>query len=194
MSIVVKLQTDTVSPDLRRKLQLVKRPRTVIEAGAKATERAITKHLRVLQGRGNKMGWPSQGFFSKGKDPVERNVGVTQLNDKGALIEIADPRFLHRITGGVVTAKRRKFLAIPLIAEAYALSGKGSIREAAPGLTLKFPFLGTDENGEFRKWFILVKSVTHSAHPEEQPDTDQLSSDASKAMERAIAMLLQSET
>lgn len=203
--MIFSLTRDTLTPDLKRKLKALERPRTVIEAGAKAVQVSIKKHLRGLQARGNEMGWPSVGFFAGGRNSVEKNVGIAQLNDKGALITIADPRFAHRITGGTVTPKRSKLLAIPLRAEAYRLSGKGTLRESAPGLKLvvypKGVYLiedlkGAGKGGAGKKrvsvkpWFKLVPRVTHRARPQEAPDAGQLSADARSAMNRAADLLL----
>lgn len=165
---------------------------------------SIKKHLRSLQARGNEMGWPSIGFFAGGRNSVEKNVGLAQITDKGAVITIADPRFAHRITGGTVTPKRAKLLAIPLRAEAYRLSGKGSIRESAPGLKLvvypKGVYLIQDNRPKggagkkqvaIKPWFKLVPRVTHRPRPQEAPDPAKLSDDARSAMNRAADLLLQ---
>lgn len=188
------LKTDTVTPDLKRKMEQVRRPRTLFQAGAKAIQKGIVTHLRTLQARGNEMGWPSQHFFAGGKNSVEKNVGIAKLTDSGALITIADARFAHRIKGGTVTPKRRKFLAIPLRAEAYALSGQGSLRESAPGLKLvgggpKF-FLGVEKDDRIELWFALVRKVTHRPKPNEAPDAQALERAAGAAMEKAADVLL----
>lgn len=198
------LTRNTITPDLRDKLAKVQRPLTVIEAGAKAVQKGITKHLRTLQSRGNEMGWPAQKFFAGGPNSVEKNVGIAKLTDKGALITIADPRFVHRIEGGTVTPKRRKLLAIPLRAEAYKLGGKGSIKESAPFLKLVvFPkgvYLieeqGNRKRGSkisrivIRPWFKLVPKVTHRAKPNEKPNEQELANEANSAMTRAADLLI----
>lgn len=106
--MIFSVTRDTFRRELKRKLQQVERPRTVIEARAKAVQVTIKKHLRGLQARGNERGWPSQGFFAGSKNSVEKKVGIGKLTDKGALITIADPRFVHRIEGGTVTPKRAR--------------------------------------------------------------------------------------
>lgn len=187
----ISLTKDTLTPDLRRKLLAVGRPRTVFEAGAKAVQVEISRHLKRLESRGNAMGWPSQHFFFGKADSVEKRVGIAALTDTGARIAIADPRFVHRIVGGTVAAKRRKYLAIPLTAQAYALSGQGSLRQAAAGLEVRFPFLGYEQpDGSFDPWFLLRQSVTHRAHPDEAPDKDELGRAAGKAMRRVVNLLL----
>lgn len=199
----IRLSKNTISPELNRILGEVKRPRALYQAGAKTVQVEISKHLKRLQARGNKKGWPSQKFFAGKATSVERNVGIASVTDKGAVITIADPRFVHRITGGTVTAKRAKMLAIPLTAEAYAASGKGSIKESMPGLVvIKLPRgvylcreVATKVGGSKVKslrvipLFKLVRSVTHKPHPEDMPDEKLLSEAARDAMLRTARLL-----
>ncbi len=197
----IKLDRDTITPELQRLMKDVKRPIVVMQAGAKTVQVELSKHLKRLQSRGNKKGWPTQHFFANGPTSVERRLGVNQVTDTGAIITIADPRFVHRIEGGTVRPKRRQWLAIPLTAAAYALSGKGSIRESMPGLKVwrfKRGLFIVRELGESRGkisrvrvilMFKLVKSVTHSPKPDEKPDEKQLGAAAGKAMERAARLL-----
>lgn len=203
----VKLTKDTITPELKRLMGEVKRPVVVFQAGAKAVQVGISKHLKALQGRGNAKGWAPRHFFAGRPDSVERNVGINKVTDKGAEITIADPRFVHRIIGGRVTAKRARMLAIPLTEEAYALSGKGSLREAAPGLKVVVLRKGiylvreSEERVKGKKQkriramplFKLVRSVTHSAHPNEMPDTVKLGSDAGAAMDKAARLLMRAK-
>jgi len=205
--MTIKLSKNTITPELRRLMAQAKNPAPMFQAGAKAVQVAISTHLKSLQARGNLKGWPPQHFFAGAPASVERNVGIARVSNSGAEITIADPRFVHRITGGVVSAKRRKLLAIPLTAEAYAASGKGSIRHAFPGLKLvTFPkgvFLireVLEKRGKgrlsrllIRPLFRLVPSVTHRPHPDEQPPTSDLAAAATKAMSRTAHLLLRAE-
>lgn len=196
----IKLTKNTATPDLRAKMEKVGRKRVFYQAGAKAVQVEISSHLRRLQARGNRKGWPSQKFFAGKSTSVEKNVGITKLSDAGAEITIADPRFVHRITGGDVTRKRKRNIAIPLTAEAYAAAGRGSIIESMPGLeVIKFPrgvYLcrTVDARGKEKArifpLFKLVKSVTHNPHPEEAPDENVLRSAALKAMHKVGDLLL----
>lgn len=203
----ITLTQNTITPELKRILGEVKRPRALYQAGAKTVQVEISQHLKRLQARGNKKGWPSQKFFAGKATSVERNVGIASVTDKGAVITIADPRFVHRITGGPVTAKRGKMLAIPLTAEAYAVSGKGSIKESMPGLkVVKLPrgvYLVREQATKVKgskikslrviPLFKLVRSVTHKPHPEEMPDEKVLSAKARDAMLLAAQLLFKAE-
>lgn len=199
--MLISITKDTITPELARILGIVKRPRALYGAGAKAVQVQISEHLRRLEARGNKMGWPSQKFFAGKSTSVEKNVGISALDDTRAVVTIADPRFVHRIEGGTVTAKRRKNLAIPLTAEAYAKSNQGSIKESMPGLVLiktpkglllvtsKTSGRGKNKTVKIIAMFKLVRSVTHRPHPEEMPPLDQLATAARNAMFAAAKLL-----
>jgi hypothetical protein len=204
--MIFKLDRDVLTPDLKRMVKAVDRPRSIFEAGAKACQIHLKKWMRTLQARGNEKGWPSQKFFAGGKNSVEKNIGIARVDDRGAVITIADYRFVHRITGGTVTAKRKKFLAIPLTAEAYALGGKGTLRESAPDLvvirTPRGTFLARSDfekvkgkgKGMTRQrltfLFRLVRSVTHKGHPNEMPVAANLAADVRAGMLQAADILI----
>lgn len=204
---MLTLQRDTMTPELQRLAAQMQRPRAVLEAGAKTLQVEISRHLRRLQARGNVKGWPPQKFFAGKATSVEKRVGLAELTDVRAVVTIADPRFVHRITGGRVTAKRAKYLAIPLTAEAYAKAGKGSIRESMPGLkVIQFKrglylcretserrthqATGSVKRARLFPLFKLVRSVTHRPHPEEMPNLAELSATTGAAMLKAARLLL----
>ena len=194
------LTHDTLSPDLVRLAQSAKHPINIYGAGAKAVQKGIVDDLLKLEARGNAKGWPSQKFYAGGANSVRKHVGIARLDDHGAIVEIADPRFIHHITGGTVTAKRAGALAIPLTAEAAALQGKGTLRQSAPDLVqiktrkgayLARPTAGKTSAGDrLRFLFILLKSVTHKPHPGDAPDPRRLNELARDAMVKAAQILL----
>lgn len=200
----IRITKNTVTPEIQRLLGAVKRPKAMMQAGAKSVQVEISAHLRRLQARGNVKGWPSQKFFAGKPSSVEKNVGISRITDKGFEVVIADPRFAHRIAGGPVTAKRAKNLAIPLAAEAYAAAGKGSIKESMPGLKVIIFKRGVylcrevaetaRGRGGMKRlrlfpMFKLVKRVTHKPHPEELPDVKKLGTVAQAAMLKAGNLL-----
>lgn len=197
----ITLTKDTATPHLRRLLEQARSPRTartLLGAGSKAVQVGISRHLRALQARGNAKGWPSQKFFAGKATSVEKTVGVSGYTDHSVTVSIADPRFVHRLQGGTVKAKRSKYLAIPLTAEAYALSGKGSLKQSAPGLQIvrakRGIYLarpeGSASTGRMVFLFKLVPTVTHSPHPEEAPDENALAAAGLAGMETAAQRLL----
>lgn len=207
----ILLKSDTITPDLKRLLANAQRPKALWQAGAKSVQAEISAHLRRLQAKGNAKGWPSQKFFAGGRDSVNTHVGVSALTDTGAVVTIADPRFVHHVEGGTVTPKRKKYLAIPLTAEAYAASGRGSIIESLPNLkVVKFPrglFLVREVGTKTKRGatggrkynqvqslrliplFKLVKRVTHRKHPDALPNPADLQDKAYQDMELAAKRL-----
>lgn len=215
MQIWVKIPPASQSP-LKALAAKIGRARPMLEAGAKAVQVHLSKHLRRLQARGNRHGWPPRKFFAGRADSVEKRVGVASITDTKAVVTVADLRFVHYLKGGTVRPKRARMLAIPLTAEAYALGGQGTLRESAPGLEVrKFAkglYLGRPskekvkrqvgvgprggkkfeqaERERFVILFRLVRSVTHKAHPADEPKPDELGAVAAKAMQRAGELLL----
>lgn len=202
----IRIAQDTITPELERLIREAKRPRVLFQAAGKAVQVEISAHLKRLQARGNAKGWPPQHFFSGRPTSVEKNVGISYLSDKQVVVSIADPRFVHRIEGGTVTAKRKKNLAIPLTAQANAAAGRGSIRESMPGLVLiktkDAVLLCIQERAKrgsakgtiksIIPAFVLVKKVTHRPHPNEMPDRVKLGLAARNAMFTAARLLFKS--
>ncbi len=189
------LQRDTMTPGMRSLLARCKRPAVVVQAGAKAVQVAISQHLRALQARPNQSGFAHRRFFAGRPDSVERNVGTSRLSPNEAVVSIADPRFVHRIKGGLVRPKRAKNIAIPLTEEANRASGKGSIKESLPGLRPAVikgnKYLVRDlPNGKVEVLFRLKPWVLHSEHPEELPPQDELIAAADRGFETAARRLV----
>lgn len=198
MMISLQAVRDDVTPGLRRLLAAARRPQLALEAGAKEVARALREHLVKLQARGNVKGWPERKFFHGGADSVSRRIGVVNRTATSVTVRIADPRFLHRITGGPVEAKRAKALAIPLTPQAYAMGGRGTLRESWPGLipirTKKGEWFLAERaapRGPLTFHFVLKPSVTHRPHPEEQPDEAALAARAGRAMAAALTRAAQ---
>jgi len=187
---------DQATPALDSAVRVARRPRAFMQAAGKAAANAFREHFKDRQAEGNVKGWPSRRFWFGVKGSVANATAMTDATDTSATVTVADPRFVHKITGGTVTPKRRKFLSIPLRAAAYALGGKGSVRESQPDLfpirTARGLWLVRNKaerrgrqvgKGRVKRvllefWFKLVRSVTHQADPRALPPPG--------AIERAI--------
>jgi hypothetical protein len=162
-----------------------------LDAGAAMAKSHLLGHLKRLQARGNAKGWPSRKFFSGGADSVSKRVGLTESTATTRTVSISDPRFVHRIMGGPVKAKRGKFLTIPLTAKAYRMGGKGSLRQSWPGLLFIKAKQGTkllaEKKGEKLTFqFVLKQAVTHRPHPDELPDEQAMQREVGQAMLAAL--------
>jgi hypothetical protein len=90
---------------------------------------AYLEHFRMLEGRGNKQGWPQRHFWNR---EVAR---FTTFASDGTIakLTVASSAYLHKIHGGRILPRRGKALAIPRSPRAYA---KGS--PSVSGLPLIF--------------------------------------------------------
>jgi hypothetical protein len=81
--------------------------------------------------------------------------GIT-LRSKGVI------GFSHKVTGGTITAKRKKALTIPLIPEAHGLSAKTYSKSINRLFVVKGVLAEAYDNEKgFRAVFALKRSVTH---------------------------------
>jgi len=175
---------DTATPALQSLSAQLRRPRPLLEAAAKAVVNRLKDHFKARQGEGNRRGWPSHRFWYGVKGSVANATGVASVTDTSATVTVADHRFLHKLTGGTITPKRAKSLALPLHARAYALTGKGSIRGSGPPdlfvlKTVKGAWLVRNKEESRGKgkvarlrlefWFRLLKRVTQAADPRALP-------------------------
>jgi len=82
--------------------------------------------------------------------------GIT-LRSKGAI------GFSHKVTGGTITARRKKFLTIPIVPEAHNISAREYSKRIAPLFAVKGVLAQADENSPtgIKPVFVLKRSVTH---------------------------------
>ncbi|MEK9752258.1 MAG: hypothetical protein VW338_03475 [Rhodospirillaceae bacterium] len=193
MNITVK---DTATPKLKalaKKLDGV----TISQAAGKAVQVLLVDHFKDRQAEGNKQGWPSQGFWYGVTGSVANATAVSSVTKTTATVSIADARFALRLFGGTITPKRKKALTIPLIAEAYALQGKGSIKDLIPGSKIiqskeraHHGFIVTEqEDGNLKFWFLLVKKTTHAPDRRALPKDAEIEQAAARASNRAVQLL-----
>lgn len=88
---------------------------------------------------------------------------------KGATIENDTIGLSHKITGGTITAKRKKSLTIPVIPEAYNQSAKDFSRNVSPLFRVKNILAYSVDDGSGGKTikaaYVLKKSVTQAPWP-----------------------------
>jgi hypothetical protein len=111
--------------------------------------------------------------------------GVT-LRSKGAI------GFSHKVTGGTITARRAKFLTIPIVPEAHGLTARTYSRTIAPLFAVKGVLAQADKNSPtgIKPVFVLKKSITQkpwmNALP---PEKTYLDAFANGALESIIAQV-----
>lgn len=77
----------------------------------------------------------------------------------------------HKVTGGTIRAKRRKFLTIPLVPQAHGVSARDYSKRFSPLFRVKGVLAEADENAEsgIRPVYALKQSVTHKPWPNALP-------------------------
>jgi hypothetical protein len=94
---------------------------------------------------------------------------IKSTTAKGALIENDTVGLSHKITGGTITAKRKKFLTIPVVPEAHNQSAKDFSRNVSPLFRVKNILAYSVDDGSGGKTikaaYVLKKSVTQKPWP-----------------------------
>ncbi|CAN5351951.1 hypothetical protein BH09VER1_BH09VER1_28410 [soil metagenome] len=170
------LVKDTATPELNRIRGLVKRPKALMSAAGKRVEFVLRAHFLKKNQEGNRRGWTRSNFWNK---RVRSATSFTGATDTTAQVTIASPEFIHKLRGGKITAKRGKFLSIPLPDRAKAA---GSPREwdgpekLVPRKTSDGYMLGVAQPGQagnrgqrLTMMYLLVKSVNQKADPTALP-------------------------
>jgi hypothetical protein len=77
----------------------------------------------------------------------------------------------HKVTGGTIRAKRRKFLTIPIVPQAHGVSARDYSKRFSPLFFVKGALAEADENAEsgIRPVYALKQSVTHKPWPNALP-------------------------
>jgi len=170
--------------------------RPLMEALAKEMDVAFREHFRKREGEGNRQGWPSRHFWAR---EVMR-YQTFSATDRQAVLSIASPAFLHKITGGQIRPKKGKGLAIPQHPLAYSLGGP-----KASGLDLKYVpvnrgkllghlvldaarrYKGKNARGEIM--YAIVRSVQQAADPAALPAQPELENRLARLIRSHLALL-----
>jgi len=148
-------------------LQSTEVRRRAINAGADDALVVVKKYYGV----GGSALWsgtgPTQGAGRKKTQwwrKVESNWSVASTSSTGAtLSNINTDGFSHKITGGTISAKRAKFLTIPIVPEAHGLSAKTYSKTIKPLFRVKNLLVQEEKDGKIKPIFVLKKSVTQKA-------------------------------
>lgn len=188
--ITVSVQANLEGPAAAGKALADLRPLLVVLQRRAVNE--VKEHFLARNREPNSMGWPKRNFWSReGRD----NTGPGEVTGDSAAVVVASAAIAHKFSGGTIVAKRGRFLAIPLTAEAYRA---GSPREGnMPGLFLVRrkgdtgrAFLAVaDQLGAkaprgakgmaprdrgIRPQYLLLARVTQAADPRTLPPAEQL--------------------
>lgn len=94
----------------------------------------------------------------------------------------------HKVTGGTIRAKRKKFLTIPVDPKAHGLTAKTFSRTIAPLFQAKGMLMYVDEQtADVKAAYALKRSVTHRPWPGAlPPDSSYLDAFVNEALDSLI--------
>jgi len=96
---------------------------------------------------------------------------TTKANASGVTFANGAIGLAHKVTGGTIRAKRRKFLTIPLVPQAHNVTARDYSSRISPLFRVKGVLAEVDEKSEtgIRPVYALKKSVTHKPWPHALP-------------------------
>jgi hypothetical protein len=150
MSVIL----DTATPALKKLIKSLSNPRAFHKTWGHAVARLAKRNAREKS---------EGGSFWKG---IADSTQVTEVSNRGAIVESRHFAGAHKHFGGVIRAKAAKALTIPISDEARgkrASEFKDGGRElfVAPGTSV----LGYSDGEKFCGLFALRKSVTQKPEP-----------------------------
>jgi len=115
---MINIQVTVAAEDARAFLvnvtgTLTKR-RELNDALAIRLRRELKEHFAIKNREPNKMNAPKSNFWRQVADATD----VAEVTDTGATVAVAEQRFNIQLFGGTILPRTKKFLTIPLIAEA----------------------------------------------------------------------------
>ncbi len=101
---------------------------------------------------------------------VESSWFVGKVTGSGVQISNGTVGLAHKITGGTIKAKRKKFLAIPMVPQAHGESPRDYAKKYKPLFAAKgFLMEATEDPEKPRAVYALRKSVTQAPWPNALP-------------------------
>jgi hypothetical protein len=203
--ITVHVDARALRAELDRLQRLIGRPRGVLQAAARSVRILLQRHFQERDRPSNRLGGRRTHFWLQ----IRRATQIAEVTDRRAVISVADPRFAHKVTGGRLTPKNVKWLAIPAVSEAHGLRPKAF--EMHAGIGLKFvrgvraAMLVEADATRIRKTkqgfksagdvggrviYWLVKSVVQAPDPRALPPRNTIESAALLGAQRYVQAIL----
>jgi hypothetical protein len=161
------LKTDIIqsmSPETRK---------NALKIGAESALIAI-KGYYTKTGRNNwlNLSLPTHGAGRKLTDwwkLVESGWNVGNVTSQTATLSNSSTGFAHKVTGGVITAKRKKYLTIPIHPTAHGVRSRDYSQSIAPLFAAKGVLARTEDDGAITPIYALKKSVNQKPWPTALP-------------------------
>jgi hypothetical protein len=195
---------DQITPDIMAKSRRLADTRPLVAAMGKALEKEMVAIFREFnETDANQKGWPRRNFW---KRQVADKTMLTAVEADRATVTVSSPEYIHKLTGGDITPKSGKTLAIPANGQAYRMGGpRASGRDytfllLAQGnlvgallnpmaqrvrITKKGVKAGKETGGEVMYW--LVRKVTTKPEPWHDVTQDPHKTRIAQAVYRAFS-------
>jgi hypothetical protein len=123
-------------------------------------------------------------------DNVESGWNVGKVTGSGVRIQNNTIGLSHKVTGGTITAKRVKFLTIPVTPEAHGRTARQFSKDIGKLFAAKGCLMWKKADGSINAAYILKRSVNHTPWPNALPPdaeiVDAFAESALDAIERDI--------
>jgi len=187
--ITIHLQSGQLTVALNNLARLSERPRSLLQAAARAVRRDLQRHFRDRDKQPNALGGKRTHWWSQ----VARATNISDVTDTQATISISEPGLGIKISGGTIYAKEAGALTIPIHKEAYGRRAKTVEMVTGHKLfvvrigKMKAAFLARSTGDDkLRLLYLLKKSVRVPADPDALPDRDRLEQAAFDAAEAQL--------
>ena len=153
---------DQVKTDIIQAMSPATR-REALKVGAESALIAI-KGYYTTTGRNNwiRPSLPTHGPGRKLTDwwkLVESGWNVGNVTSQTASIQNSSTGFAHKVTGGIITAKRKKFLTVPIHPTAHGMRARDYSKSISPLFVVKGCLAKSDGEGGVIPIYALKKSV-----------------------------------
>lgn len=161
---LVKIQ-DTVTPDMRRKIALLKNKRPLLAVAGKGLEADLRAHFLEKNSQPNKMGWAKSNFWNQ----IRNATALKHYDDRQATVAVADPRLATHVYGATIRPKEARMLAIPVHPSAKGIMPKSGLIKGLFRPKGRWFLAILDANKKLRVMYALKKQVTVPKMPDALP-------------------------
>lgn len=157
----------------------------------KALEAELKTHFLGREQEGNKQGWPRTHWWAR---EVRAKTALRTWTGEEAVVGVASRQFAFRVRGGTIRpGPGKRFLALPLRAEAYGVLPRSGIIAGLFPIRSKITgkaWLAVKEGGALRFYYRLVPSVTQRADARALPPIAQLRAALEERAQREVARIV----
>jgi hypothetical protein len=175
VTITIDIDSEKIAGRLRDIADKLNGPEPWAFAGGEVRNLLKDHYREKNANEPNRLGGRRTNFW----DQVGRSVSLPVPIQSGARITISDPRIKQKIQGGTISAKRVKFLTIPVHPEAHGR--RASSLERALGIALFVLITGGGNamlagrhNGQLTMYYALKRSVNQAPTRGALPTDDQI--------------------